>query len=252
MPTVADCLRQHGDEFLKQHADKVTLQQRKVLSAITRRRTGELGHCGGMRLEVFSLSLLPRTSSLLCHCPTCQHEKTQQWLQKQTDRLLPVQHFLVTFTVPDEVRSLLRACPKQGYDAIFDAGAATIRDLLGNPKWLGSPNVGFFGVLHTWGRDPMIYHPHVHFVVPGGGVSEDGTKWLATPANFLFPEAVASPVYRQKFREALRAEGLEKNIDPTVWHRWWEVNVAPMSDGKAVLKYLAPYVFRVAISDNRG
>jgi len=141
--------------------------------------------------------------------------------------------------------------PVVACDAIFNAGAATIRDLLGNPKWLGSSNVGFFGVLHTWGRDPMIFHPHVHFVVPGGDVSEDGTEWLSTPSNFLFPEAVASPVYRQKFREELRAADLEKNVDPTVWHRWWEVHVQPVSDGRAVLKYLSPYVFRVAISDNR-
>ena len=185
------------------------------------------------------------------HCPSCQHEKTQKWLQKQTDRLLPVQHCLVTFTVPDELRSLLRACPQEGYDAIFAAGSETIRDLLANPKWLGSPNVGFFGVLHTWGRDPMIYHPHVHFVVPCGGLSDDGKKWISTPSHFLFPEAVASPIYRQKFREILRTADLEKHVDPTVWRRWWEVNVKPVSDGRAVLKYLAPYVFRVAISDNR-
>ena len=97
----------------------------------------------------------------------------------------------------------------------------------------------------------MIFHPHVHFVVPGGGVSEDGTEWLSTPSNFLFPEAVASPMYRQKFREELRAADLEKNVDPTVWRGWWEVHVQPVSDGRAVLKYLSPYVFRVAISDNR-
>ena len=84
----------------------------------------------------------------------------------------------VTFTVPDELRSLLRACPQEGYDAIFAAGSATIQELLADPKWLGSPNVGFFGVLHTWGRDPEIYHPHVHFVVPCGGVSPDGAVRL--------------------------------------------------------------------------
>lgn len=250
MPTVADCLRQHGDRFLQLNADKVTLQQRKVLSAITRCRTGELGHvifaCDGCQREHWA-----GRSCGNRHCPTCQHEKTQRWLQKQTDRLLPVPHYLVTFTVPDELRSLLRACPKQGYDAIFDAGAATIQKLLADPKWLGSDNVGFFGVLHTWGRDPAIYHPHVHFVVPCGGVSDDGRKWIGTQSTFLFPEAVASSIYRQKFREILRAADLEKHIDPTVWRRWWEVNVKPVSDGRAVLKYLAPYVFRVAISDNR-
>ena len=162
-----------------------------------------------------------------------------------------MQHCLVTFTVPAELRSLLRACPQEGYDAIFAAGAATIQKLLADPKWLGAPNVGFFGVLHTWGRDPMIFHPHVHFVVPCGGVSKDGKKWIGTPSTFLFPEAVASPIYRQKFREILGAEDLEKHVDPTVWRKWWEVSVKPVSDGRAVLKYLAPYVFRVAISDNR-
>jgi hypothetical protein len=250
MSSVADCLRQHGEAFFQQYSDKISLQQRKVLSAITRCRTGELGSvifaCDGCgRQHWVGRSCGNR------HCPSCQHEKTQKWLQKQTDRLLPVQHCLVTFTVPDELRSLLRACPQEGYDAIFAAGSATIQKLLADPKWLGSPNVGFFGVLHTWGRDPMIYHPHVHFVVPCGGVSDDGKQWIATPSTFLFPEAVASPIYRQKFREILRAADLEKHVDPTVWRKWWEVNVKPVSDGRAVLKYLAPYVFRVAISDNR-
>ena len=185
------------------------------------------------------------------HCPNCQHEKTQAWLQKQSDRLLPIHHFLVTFTVPEELRGLLRACPNEGYEAIFASGSATIQKLLANPKWLGSDKVGFFGVLQTWGRDPMIYHPHVHFVVPGGGVNADGTKWMATPENFLFPAAAAGKIYRQKFREAMRAAGFEKNIDPSVWLKDWIVDVEPVQDGRAVLKYLAPYVFRVAISDNR-
>ncbi len=161
MPSVAECLRQHGDAFLQQYSDKISLQQRKVLSAVTRCRTGELGHvifeCGGCKRQHW----VGRSCGNR-HCPSCQHEKTQKWLQKQTDRLLPVQHCLVTFTVPDELRSLLRACPKDGYDTIFAAGSATIQKLLASPKWLGSPNVGFFGVLHTWGRDPEIYHPHVH------------------------------------------------------------------------------------------
>ena len=108
MPTVADCLRQHGDAFLRQYSDKISLQQRKVLSAITRCRTGELGHvifeCGGCKRQHW----VGRSCGNR-HCPSCQHEKTQKWLQKQTDRLLPVQHCLVTVTVPDELRSLSAA-----------------------------------------------------------------------------------------------------------------------------------------------
>ena len=250
MPTVADCLRQHGETFLQQCHDKVTLQQRRVLSAIQRCRTGELGHVIFECDHCDTQHWVGRSCGNR-HCPNCQHEKTQAWLQKQSDRLLPVHHFLVTFTVPRELRGLLRACPREGYEAIFAAGAATIQELLGTPKRLGSDNVGFFGVLQTWGRDPMVYHPHVHFVVPGGGLNADGTQWLATPQNFLFPEAAAGKIYRQKFREAMRTAGFEKNIDPTVWLKDWIVDVEPVHDGRAVLKYLAPYVFRVAISDNR-
>ena len=96
-----------------------------------------------------------------------------------------------------------------------------------------------------------ISKPHVHFVVPGGGVSEDGSQWLSTPKNFFFPEPCASPIYRAKFREAMRQAGLEKLIHQSVWKKWWEVDVTAVGDGGAVLKYLAPYVFRVAISDKR-
>ncbi len=250
MPTVADCLRQHGDVFLRECHDKVTLQQRKVLSAIQRCRTGELGHVIFACSQCHHQHWVGRSCGNR-HCPNCQHEKTQRWLQKQTDRLLPIQHFLVTFTVPEELRGLLRACPREGYDAIFSAGSETIQKLLTNPKWLGSDNVGFFGVLQTWGRDPIVYHPHVHFVVPGGGLNADGSQWLATLTNFLFSEAAAGKIYRQKFREAMRAADFEKNIDPSVRRKDWVVDVEPVQDGRAVLKYLAPYVFRVAISDNR-
>ena len=250
MATVADCLRQHGEAFLQRCADKVTIQQRKVLSAIQRCRTGSLGHVIFECHQCHHQHWVGRSCGNR-HCPNCQHEKTQQWLQKQTSRLLPVHHFLVTFTVPEELRGLLRACPSEGYEALFEAGAATLQELLSNPKWLGSDNVGFWGVLQTWGRDPMVYHPHVHFVVPGGGLSHDGTQWLSTPTNFLFPNAAAFPIYRQKLRECLRAGDLEKHIDPSVWSRFWSVDIKPVQDGRAVLKYLAPYLFRVAISDNR-
>lgn len=250
MPTVADCLRQHGDAFLRQCHEKVTLQQRKVLSAIQRCRTGELGHVIFECHQCHHQHWVGRSCGNR-HCPNCQHEKTQQWLQKQADRLVPVHHFLVTFTVPEELRGLLRACPREGYEAIFSAGSETIQDLLKNPRWLGSDNIGFFGVLQTWGRDPMVFHPHVHFVVPGGGLNTDGSRWLSTPTSFLFPAAAAGTIYRQKFRELLRAAGLATNVDPAVWLKDWIVDVEPVHDGTAALKYLAPYVFRVAVSDNR-
>jgi hypothetical protein len=250
--SVAECFRQHASAYLDKFGDRVPLGHRKVISAITRCRTGELGNviyaCDGCgQAHWVGRSCGNR------HCPTCQHGKTVTWLTKQTQRLLPIHHFLITFTVPQELRIVLRAHQKDGYDAIFVAGSQTIRKLANNPKWLGTRKIGFFGVLQTWGRDPTVYHPHVHFIVPGGGVSEDGTKWLATPENFFFPEPCASPIYRAKFRDLMCEAGLDKLVDPSIWRhdKWWEVDVKPVGNGQAVLKYLAPYVFRVAIGDNR-
>ena len=113
-----------------------------------------------------------------------------RWLDKQTAKLLPIEHFLITFTVPWELRRVVRANQEVCYDAMFQCGSQTIRELASNPKWLGTSKLGFFGVLQTWGRDLTVYHPHIHFVVPGGGVSEDGNRWLSTAAGFFFPEAV--------------------------------------------------------------
>jgi hypothetical protein len=168
--------------------------------------------------------------------------------------LLPVPYYLVTFTVPQALRKIVRANPRVGYQAIFNAGSDTIRQLASGPRFIGTDRLGFFGALQTWGRDFTVYHPHVHFVVPGGGVSQDGTRWQASPANFLLPEKAASMVYRAKFRDAMREAGLLDEINavaPEVWTQQWVVDVEPVGDGRATLKYLAPYVYRVAITNNR-
>jgi hypothetical protein len=175
MPTVAEALRQHVPGYLETFGSRIPLGHRKVLSYITRCRTGQLGNviykCKSCQREHW----VGRSCGNR-HCPNCQKDKTYLWLAGQTAKLLPVQHFVVTFTVPQELRSLLRAHQKEGYDAIFQAGSQTIQTLLKNPRNLGSDNLGFFGALHTWGRDLRTYHPHVHFVVPGGGVSDVPTE----------------------------------------------------------------------------
>lgn len=250
MPGVADVIRQHAPAYLKQFGDRVPSGHRRVINAIARCRTGDLGavlyQCDGCgRRHWVGRSCGNR------HCPGCQKHKTAQWLAKQTQRLLPVQHFLVTFTVSDQLRCLLRAHQRTGYETLFAAGSGTIRKLLANDRYLGTGNVGFFGVLHTWGRDPLVYHPHVHFVVPGGGVSQDGTKWLSTPENFLFPHARAIALYKKLFADRLRRAGLYDQVPAEAWHGKWVVDIRPVGSGQAVLKYLAPYVYRVAISDNR-
>ena len=280
MPTVADCLRQHGPSFLKSAADTTPFQVRKVLSALMRCRTGELGHviygCRSCSREHW----VGRSCGNR-HCPTCQHELTQQWLQKQTDRLLPVHHFLVTCTVPQEVRDVIQSHRKDGFNAIFDSGAEMLRACAADSRYLQAaavprpkaaeskqragfhdgtrkapppvrvPGFGFFGVLHTWGRDPKQFHPHVHFVVPGGAVSHDRTRWLATAQNFLFVHSKMCAKYKTYFKARMQELGLFDKIPSSVWRKQWVVDVEAVGNGQAVLKYLAPYVYRVAISDNR-
>ena len=123
------------------------------------------------------------------HCPTCQVNKTAHLAEKkQSARLLPVHHFLVGFTVAGGAEDDGPHHQAIGYRTLFDAGSATIRKLMADPRWLGSKQIGMFGVLHTWGRDPTVYHPHVHFVVAGGGVSPDRSRWLSTPRTSCSPK----------------------------------------------------------------
>jgi hypothetical protein len=167
---------------------------------------------------------------------------------------------MVTFTVPEALRKIVRAHQRVCYRALFDGGSQTIRQLASGPRFIGTDRLGFFGALHTWGRDFTVYNPHLHFVVPGGGVSEAessseaGSKWQQCPENFLLPEKAASTVFRAKFRDAVRDAGIEDEFlaaDPEAWTRTWVMDVEAVGDGRAVLKYLAPYVYRVAISNNR-
>ena len=146
---------------------------------------------------------------------------------------------------------MLRHHPKEGYEAIFHAGSETIRTLLAEPKNLGSKKIGFFGVLHTWGRDLKSFHPHVHFVLPGGGISDDGSRWLQVKPDQLFHPLPAKKLYKQRFVEEIRTAGLYDQMPYGVLKFDWVVNIKPVGNGEAVLKYLAPYVYRVAICDNR-
>ena len=253
MPTVADALRQHADRYLRLYGERMPSEHKRVLALITRCRTGELGFLHYACRSCPRMHWVGRSCGNR-HCPNCQSDKTQLWLAKRTAALLPVPYFLVTFTVPQALRKIVRANQRVGYRAIFDAGSETIRQLASGSRFIGTDRLGFFGALHTWGRDFTVYHPHVHFVVPGGGVSQDGSRWLAGPENFLLPEKAASTVYRAKFRDGMREAGLLEEIAavaPEVWTQQWVVDVEPVGDGRATLKYLAPYVYRVAISNNR-
>lgn len=249
MFTVADVLRRHGGAYLERFGAAMPAEHKKALAALCACRTAALGtvvyecvSCG--RIHAMHRSCGNR------HCPTCQQGKAKAWLEKQTAQLLPCPYFLLTFTLPAALRDFVRSHQRVCYAALFAASSEAIKQLAADPKHLGSQRCGFFGVLHTWGRT-LDYHPHVHYVVPGGALSEDGSQWKASSCGFFLPVRALSILFRAKFRDALKAAGLYEEVDPQVWRQDWVVHSRPAGDGRASLKYLAPYVFRVAISDRR-
>jgi hypothetical protein len=157
---------------------------------------------------------------------------------------------MITFTVPEEFRRFVRSHPKECYKAIFEAAYKTMVKLAKDPKYIGSGKLGMTGVLHTWGRD-VGYNPHVHFIVPGGAIGKDGVSWLKSRDNFFIPVQAASRIYRAKYKAAMKRAGLLDSIPSEVWDRAWNVNSQAVGDGRLALKYLAPYVFRVAIGNHR-
>ena len=169
-------------------------------------------------------------------------------MEKQTDLLLPVPYFLLTFTLPDELRKLARSQQRLFYSTLFRTSAAAAKRLALDPKYVGG-QIGLVGVLHTWGRD-LTYHPHLHYLFPAGGIGEDG-EWLPVRNNFLFPVKALSKIYRAKFRDALQEEDCFEDIPDRVWKKDWVVHCQQVGRGLGALKYLSPYIFRVAISNRR-
>ena len=157
-------------------------------------------------------------------------------------------YFMLTFTLPDGLRRVARSHQKLFYNLLFRASAAATQKLAQAPRFIGG-QVGMVGVLHTWGRT-LTYHPHVHYLVPAGGVGKDG-NWLPARNAFLLPVKALAKIFRAKFRQALRKSACYDVVPSKVWRRPWVVHCKSVGDGASALKYLAPYIFRVAISNKR-
>ena len=170
-------------------------------------------------------------------------------LEKQRNLLLPTHYFLATFTLPCELRPIARSNQKVIYDLLFKSSAAALQKLAKDPRFVGG-DIGIMGALHTWQRD-MGYHPHVHFIVPGGGLSPDRSQWLPSKTDFFVPVEALSPIFRAKFRDALKKTDLFDSVPANVWQKNWVVHCKPVGDANSALKYLAPYVYRIAITNNR-
>ena len=248
MVTLAEIFRQHGPAYREQFGNQMPPSHHRAMIAIEQCRTEVLGghvyrcpDCGEERYSYHSCKNR--------HCPRCQHDATQAWLEKQQEMLLPAPYFMLTFTLPEGLRDLARRRQKLIYRLLFRASAAATQELARDPRFVGG-QIGMIGVLQTWTRD-LAYHPHVHYLVPGGGLAPDGEHWLPSRANFLLPVKALSILFRAKFCDALRGTELFEQIPAEVWRQPWVVHCQPVGDGRTALKYLAPYVFRVAISNRR-
>jgi hypothetical protein len=249
MSSIGEIFRAYAPEYLRRFGDSMPAEHRKVVDAILGCRTEVNGsvvyHCESCdRLHLVHRGCGNR------HCPGCQNHKSRQWLQKQLKRQLPGHHFMLTFTVPEALRSFLRSHQRIGYSALFAASSAAIKRLAADPKFVGGDAPGFFGVLHTWGRQ-LQYHPHIHFVVPGGALDSRSGLWHPSSAGFFLPVHALSKIYRAVFRERMAKAGLLGQIPPGVWSTDWNVNSQAVGSAEASIKYLTPYVFRVAISNSR-
>jgi hypothetical protein len=163
---------------------------------------------------------------------------------------LPGPHFLLTFTVSETLRPFIRSHQYLAYQGLFQASATALKRLAQDERFIGTDLPGFTGVLHTWGRQ-LQYHPHIHSIVPGGGLSEDRTTWRPSRANFFVPVKALSPIYRALFKDEMRHAGLLEHIDPQVWTLPWNVHSQANHHGSSAFTSLAPYVFKVAISNRR-
>lgn len=248
MIELADIFRRHGPDYQAKFAERMLPSHRRAMQAIINCRTGALGghvyHCDHCHEDRYSYH-----SCRNRHCPKCQHHVAEQWLAKQQELLLPVPYFLLTFTLPAGLREIARSNQRVIYNLLFRASAAAAQKLAQDPRFVGG-QIGLVGVLHTWSRD-LNYHPHVHYLVPGGGLRDDGQRWLPAREDFLVHVKPLSILFRAKFRDALKKTELFALVPPETWQQEWVVHCQPVGNGLTALKYLAPYIFRVAISNKR-
>lgn len=249
MLSLAEVLDRHWPAYVRQFGAQILSSHRRAVQAILACRTAALGG------EVYQCAACSRDHYVYhsCNhraCPQCGQADASQWIGRQKLKLLPVPYYLITFTVPEGLRAWLRAHQKLGYASLLKESAGTLQDVAARPKYLGG-ELGFLSVLHTWGRQ-LQYHPHVHCVVPAGGLRADGLAWCRPKsADFFLPQAVLAARFRNRLKAVLQAQPDFRQIPARVWQRKWVVDVQAVGSGEAALKYLSGYVYRTALGNNR-
>jgi Putative transposase/Transposase zinc-binding domain len=264
---VAEVIRSCLDDFLETYGPRLTPQQQRALKDLVSCRTAALGghvlgcpECGHQQIAYNSCGNR--------HCPTCQSTAAARWLEARAAELLPVPYFHVVFTLPNALDPIALHNPRVVYDLLLRSAAETLLQVAADPQHLGA-QIGVLTLLHTWGQNLQL-HPHAHCVVPGGGLSADGTRWITCSRRFFLPVRVLSRVFRGKFLAGLRTAFSEGRLrlsravtQPTARKRFerllgvsakteWVVYAKPPFGGpEVVLKYLAQYTHRTAISNHR-
>ena len=261
---VGDIFRQYGDAY--RESQRLSLAQHKAINAIAACRTAQLGghldqcdHCGHLRISY--------NSCRNRHCPKCQGLARARWLEARKEELLPVKHFHLVFTLPHELHPLMRANEALTYALLFRAAAETVGQLGWQEKYLHA-QTGLLAVLHTWGQN-LMYHPHLHCLVPAGGLSLDGKTWIASRRKFFLPVRVMSRLFRGKFLAGIKAafeqdkltwpavapvrdiKALNDYLRPLYGKEWVVYAKPPFGGPQQVIGYLGRYTHRVAISNDR-
>jgi hypothetical protein len=264
---VADIFRDHGAAWRRANVGHVSLDQMKVMSAIERCRTASLGgHVA--RCEDCPHTVIAYNSCRNRHCPKCQGTAAKEWLAAREADLLPVPYFHAVFTLPAAIADIAYQNKAVIYDILFTTSAETMTTIAADPEHLGA-RIGITSVLHTWGS-AMTHHPHVHMIVPGGGLSMDDSRWISCKPNFLLPVRVLSKLFRRLMLEKLLAahqagrlrflgshthladaKTFAAFLAPLSKKRWFVYAKRPFAGPRAVLAYLSRYTHRVAISNHR-
>ena len=264
---VADVFRRYGEAYRQQHDASMSVAQRRVMTAIEVCRTAVLGG----HLERCDQCAHERNAFNSCrdrHCPKCQCLAREQWIKDRQEELLEVSYFHVVFTVPEEIAAIAYQNKEVVYSILFQATAETLKTIAADPQHLGA-EIGFFAVLHTWGQNLQV-HPHLHCVVPGGGLSPDGERWVSCRPGFFLPVKVLSRLFRRLFLESLQKafdsgklqfftaleslrgrEAFAQLLVRLKACEWVVYAKRPFAGPEQVLDYVGRYTHRVAISNNR-
>jgi hypothetical protein len=251
--TVIDALRRFLPAHLRELRHRMGEARRRAVWAITRCRTAEMGGhlhaCGSCGKREFRFHSCNHRS-----CPQCGKQATAEWVERELGKRVGAPYFMVTFTLPEELRGLFfTAAAREMYQLFFAAASSALSGTLANPRWLGAKSSGFTMVLHTWNQR-LHFHPHIHTIVPGAGIDAAGRVVTVKNANFLVPQPALRRIFRARFRDGLAALAKEHQlpaIDPAVWSKDWGVDLQPFGSGENIIKYLGRYVCRTAIGDSR-